>query len=58
MAIEIVDLAIKNGDFPWRTVNLPDGKDGWTQMFLGNPATHRPYFSSSRLLIRAGEATF
>ena len=25
MAIEIVDLPIKNGDFPWLLVSLPEG---------------------------------
>jgi len=25
MAIEIVSFAIKNGDFPWQTVGLPEG---------------------------------
>ena len=26
MAIEIVDVPIKNGDFPWQTVSSPEGK--------------------------------
>ena len=26
MAIEIADLLIKNGDFRWQTVKLPEGK--------------------------------
>ena len=29
MAIEIVDLPIKNGDFPWFFVGLPEGN--WRQ---------------------------
>ena len=29
MAIEIVDFPIKNGDFPQRTVKLPEGSRGY-----------------------------
>ena len=42
--IEIVDLASYKMVIFHGYVNLPDGKDGWTQMFLGNPATHRPFY--------------
>ena len=31
MAIEIVDLAINNGDFPVRYVKLPEGNFGCSQ---------------------------
>ena len=35
MAIEIVDLPIKNGDFPYSYVSLPEGNDfSWTSRWL------------------------
>ena len=40
MAIEIVDFPIKNGDFPWQNVSLPEGnaqnRSKWLQSELPN----------------------
>ena len=33
MAIEIVDLLIKNGDFPWQNVSSPEGKPPFSYGF-------------------------
>jgi hypothetical protein len=40
MAIEIVDLPIKNGDFPWQHVQLPEGHC-WEKPYVFRRVSHR-----------------
>ena len=37
MAIEIVDFPMKNSDFPWQNVSLPEGKSWMLVTFYRKP---------------------